>query len=132
MMTYRRTSVRWVAAVISAVVCMSSIVACAPAKSTQAHSSAPSGRGEGLRARLSAGGAQRASVADARQRLDFDPKIPDQALGKKQVGLYTRADQDDVPGGVDLRGAHNVLQVLYEDDLLITEKRWEPSALRDA
>lgn len=91
----------------------------------------PSRQGPGLRARLEADSSKRSNAAEARSRLTFSPLLPATAGGHGLVGIYTSADADDIPGGQDLKGKDNVLRVLYEDDLLITEKQWDPSVVPD-
>jgi hypothetical protein len=74
---------------------------------------------------------KRASVAEARARLTFEPVVPESVLGRRLLGIYTRADTDDITGGEELGGKDNVIQVLYEDDILIGEKRWNASVVPD-
>ncbi len=74
-------------------------------------------QGDELRTRLSSDGTERANLADARAHLAFAPVVPESAAGRSLVAIYTRAD--------------TLLQVLYDDDILITEKQWDASVVPD-
>lgn len=84
---------------------------------------------QSLEARLANGATRYTTLVAANGRLSFRGHAPAIVLGRRMLGVFTRADLDDVPGGERLNGKDNVLQVLYERDLTITEKRWNPTVV---
>ncbi len=81
--------------------------------------------------RLASGEGKRATSGEALARLSFSPTIPKDVAGREPLGYYTYADPDDTPEARDLRGKDNLLEVLYADSVLLTERQWDPAVVRD-
>jgi len=116
---------------VLAAVVLATTSGCETPRATEQDRPAPSAAGEAtLAARLAVGSTRHVGVSAANTKLNFRAQAPNRAVGRTLIAAYARADIDDVVGGEDLGGKANVIQVLYEGDLLITEKRWNTAVIQ--